>query len=45
VFNGTVVYETGPVQWGGAVYFLIAAVLLGRKLLACLTRPSPPAYD
>lgn len=34
VFNGTVVYETGPVQWGGAVYVLLAALILGRKVLA-----------
>jgi hypothetical protein len=45
IFNGTVVYETGPIRWGGAVYFVIAAVLLGRKVLACLTRPNLSAYD
>lgn len=32
VFNGTVVYETGAVRWGGAVYFVVAAVLLARRL-------------
>lgn len=33
VFNGTVVYETGPVQWGGAIYFTLASVLLIRRLV------------
>lgn len=32
VFNGTVVYETGPIQWGGVIYFTLAALLLVRRL-------------
>lgn len=34
IFNGTVVYETGPVQWGGGIFFTVAAVLLVRRLVA-----------
>jgi hypothetical protein len=43
VFNGTVVYETGPVQWGGAVYFVIAAVLLVRRVIAASGRTATQA--
>lgn len=32
VFNGTVVYETGPIRWGGIVYFTAAALLLMCRL-------------
>jgi hypothetical protein len=27
VFNGTIVYETGPIRWAGAVMFALLAAL------------------
>src|SRR5262249_42453154 len=36
VFNGTVVYETGPVRWGGIVYFTVAGLLLAYRIAASL---------
>jgi hypothetical protein len=31
VFNGTVVYEPGPIRWAGAALFLVLAALLVRR--------------
>jgi hypothetical protein len=35
-FNGTVVYETGPIRWAGAVVFMVLGVLwiYSRKIVA-----------
>jgi hypothetical protein len=39
VFNGTVVYESGPIRWPGAALFLVlAALLLRRAVLGRRTR-------